>query len=229
MRLLRNHCSHLGIEPLNDEYEPWRILRNDDGTVKVILSLLDLPPIRLGLKGHHQVENAQTAVQIARALLYHGLFLNLQDGEEEVRIVEGLQNARHPGRLENQGKYLLDGAHNAGGAKALAAFIEEYEKRPITMVFGAMNDKSVAEILSILAPIAERMVVTEPSNSRSLSYAELLEKLPSNLSKENTFATDHVQQAITIAREITPPDGIILVTGSLYLVGEAKRILSSQI
>jgi len=177
----------------------------------------------LGMRGRHQLENASIAITIAEELQDVGLDIQLSIFDASI------EGVTHPGRLEYDGKFIFDGAHNVGGAKALAAFIAEYEKRPITMVFGAMNDKSVAAILSILAPIAERMVVTEPSNSRSLAYSELLEKLPSSLSKEKTFATDHVQKAITIAREITPADGIILVTGSLYLVGEVKRILSSQI
>ncbi|MBL8182382.1 MAG: hypothetical protein JNL64_12315, partial [Blastocatellia bacterium] len=144
-------------------------------------------------------------------------------------IVAGLENANHSGRLEYEGRFLFDGAHNIGGAKALAAFISEYEKRPITMVFGAMNDKSVGEILAILTPLANKIVLTEPSNSRSLSYDELLDQLPDSFSRECTFASDSVEHAIDIAETATPDGGIVLVTGSLYLVGEVKGILRSQI
>ena len=144
-------------------------------------------------------------------------------------IVGGLTNAHHPGRLEYMGRYLFDGAHNIGGARALGEFIREFETRSITLVFGAMSDKNAAEILTILAPLAERIIVTEPSNLRAMSYGELLEQLPSDISRETTFATNNVQSAIDIANEITPDDGIVLVTGSLYLVGEVKGILQSQI
>lgn len=231
MVILRKWCEDLGLDPLNDEHSPWRVLPIDGETVKVDLSLLVHEPISLGLKGQHQIENAQTAVQIAKALLYHGVFLDLQDGEgtNEICILAGLKSARHPGRLEYAGQYLFDGAHNIGGAKALSEFIQEYEERPITLLFGAMNDKNVTEILAILAPLVARTIVSEPSNSRSLSYQELLEQMPSGMSKERTFATDNVKSAIDIASEITPDDGIILVTGSLYLVGEVKSILQSQI
>ncbi|MBK8301946.1 MAG: hypothetical protein IPK98_00470 [Chloracidobacterium sp.] len=231
MVILRKWCKDLGLDPLNDEYAPWRVLPLDGEKVKVDLSLLVHEPITLGLKGRHQVENAQTAVQIAKALLYHGVFLDLQDGEgtNEIRVLAGLQNARHPGRLEYAGQYLFDGAHNLGGATALAAYIREFETRPITLVFGAMNDKNVTEIFATLAPIAERIIVTEPSNSRSLSYQEILAQMPADMSKERTFATDNVKSAIDMGNEVTPDDGIILVTGSLYLVGEVKSILQSQI
>ncbi len=223
---LLRRCADIGVIPLAD-CEPlvWAF---DSMKGSSVVSFRTARGIygdsSLGLVGKHQIENACTTVLIAEQLREKfGLPIDAET------VWKGLEDAVHPGRLEYDGKFLFDGAHNSGGAKALAAFIEEYEERPITMVFGAMSDKSVAEILSILAPIAKRMVVTEPSNSRSLAYSELLEKLPSDMSKEKTFATDDVQQAITIAREITPAGGIILVTGSLYLVGEVKRILSSQI
>ncbi|MBK9155756.1 MAG: bifunctional folylpolyglutamate synthase/dihydrofolate synthase [Chloracidobacterium sp.] len=143
MRLLRKHCADLGLNPLNDEYEPWRLLGRDDSTFTVVLSLYQHPPITLGLRGEHQTENAQTAVQIAKALLYHGLFLAYKDGEQEFRIVEGLENARHPGRLEYIGRFLLDGAHNIGGAKALRHYVDYEEERPITMIFGAIATRTL--------------------------------------------------------------------------------------
>ncbi len=176
----------------------------------------------LGLNGRHQIENAKVVSLVAEKL---NAYFSITSED----IISGLQNARHPGRLEYAGKYLFDGAHNIGGANALADYIREFETRPITLVFGAMNDKNVAEIMAVLAPLADRIIVTEPSNSRSLSYQELLEQMPAGISKERAFATDNVKSAIDIANEVTPDDGIMLVTGSLYLVGEVKSILKSQI
>ncbi|MEP6787621.1 MAG: Mur ligase family protein, partial [Acidobacteriota bacterium] len=176
----------------------------------------------LGLKGRHQVENAGVAVMLSEVLT-HDFSLKI----DKEQVVDGLEKARHPGRLEYQDSFLFDGAHNIGGAKALADYIREFESRPITLVFGAMREKNVSAILEILAPLAQRIIITEPSNSRSLSYNELLEQLPAEMSKEKTFATDNVISAIDIANRVTPDEGIILVTGSLYLVGEAKKILNN--
>jgi dihydrofolate synthase / folylpolyglutamate synthase len=176
---------------------------------------------KLGIKGHHQLDNSRIAVMVAASLRKHFPIENEQ-------IVAGLVNARHPGRLEYDGRYLFDGAHNLSGAIALVTYLIMDEHRPITLVFGAMNDKNVSEILAILAPHAEQIIVTEPSNSRSLAYGELLERLPLNLSKGRTFATDSVQKALAIANEITTNGGIILVTGSLYLVGEAKKVIKEN-
>lgn len=173
---------------------------------------------RLGLLGEHQVENAEVAILAAYTLRDHF------DISDEA-VVAGLENARHPGRLEYFGRYLFDGAHNIGGAKALAEYLIQFEKRPITMVFGAMRDKEIAEIASILFPLAAKIVLTEPENSRSMTYSELLEKIPDEISRSNIFATDRVEKALTIAETVTPDIGIILVTGSLYLVGEVKQVL----
>ncbi len=175
-------------------------------------------PSSLGLVGKHQVENANVAVAVARRLQAKFVL-------SDEHINTGLRNARHPGRLEYIGKILLDGAHNIGGAKALAAYLNEFESRPITLIFGAMNDKNVVEILSILAPLATGIVLTQPSNSRSVACGELLAQLPSGLPRENISATANVCDALDIARKLTPADGLIIVTGSLYLVGEARKIL----
>ncbi|HMQ04111.1 MAG TPA: folylpolyglutamate synthase/dihydrofolate synthase family protein [Pyrinomonadaceae bacterium] len=227
MRQLRKHCAEFGLDPLNDEYEPWRILANDDGTAIVILSLYQHPPITLGLRGRHQTENAQTAVQIAKALLYDGLFLNFKDGEEEFRIVKGLEKAQHPGRLEYVDNFLLDGAHNIGGAKALRDYLDEFEKRPITLIFGAMVDKDVAEIAKILWPRAERVILTRSSNSRAYSAEALRRFLPDAVEPANVYTIESVDEAVLLAEKITPSDSIILVTGSLYLVGEVRKIALS--
>jgi dihydrofolate synthase / folylpolyglutamate synthase len=193
--------------------------RKYDITPSIPRPVIDTP---VSLVGAHQIENSRTAVEVA-------LELNKYFSIPKDAIAGGLTNARHPGRLEYKGKYLFDGAHNIGGAKALAAYLSEFEKRPLTLVFGAMREKDTTTILSILAPLAKRIIFTEPSNSRSLSYGELLDELPIDITRERTFVTDAVVKAIDIAETVTPVEGIILVTGSLYLVGEVKKILQSQI
>jgi dihydrofolate synthase/folylpolyglutamate synthase len=181
---------------------------------------LTIDHLSLGLPGKHQIENAKVAVAVTQGLKRAFTIT-------DKNVADGLANARHPGRLEYQGKYLFDGAHNVGGAKTLAAYLNEFEKRPITLVFGSMHGKSVGKTLSMLAPLVERIVLTEPSNTRSLSYEELLANLPSDFTRERTFATDGGVNAIDIAETITPGNGIILVTGSLYLVGEVKVALTA--
>lgn len=173
------------------------------------------PPGSLGLRGGHQVENAAIAASTAREI---GREFDISEDE----IAEGSQNARHPGRLEYSGRYLFDGAHNIAGVRALADFLGENETRPITLIFGAMDDKDVGEIASIIFPLAERIVLTRPDNPRSSAAAEL-----ARLGERETIKTENVADAVETAEDITPADGLILVTGSLYLVGEVKRILNN--
>ena len=205
MKVIRERCKAVGAEART--------------TAEFLGQGFGLP--QLGLLGKHQVENAEVAILAAYTLRDHF------DISDEA-VVAGLENARHPGRLEYVGRYLFDGAHNIGGAKALAGYLAQFERRPITIVFGAMRDKEIAEIASILFPLGEKIVLTEPENSRALTYGELLEQIPDDISRFNIFASDGVESALTISETVTPDNGIILVTGSLYLVGEVKTLLTDQ-
>jgi dihydrofolate synthase / folylpolyglutamate synthase len=177
-------------------------------------------PSETGLRGMHQIENAEVAVLLADILRKY--FPITDDA-----IRHGLKSANHPGRLEYIGNFLLDGAHNPAGATALRKFLDEFEERPITMVFGSMKEKDIREIADILWPLAAQLILTRPSNSRAFSAEELSEYLPAASDPARVQITDSVEDAIRIACEITPSNAVILVTGSLYLVGEAKKLLNN--
>jgi dihydrofolate synthase / folylpolyglutamate synthase len=172
----------------------------------------------LGMNGRHQISNAATAIAIAETLRE----LNFKIDKEAIR--SGLENARHPGRLEFWGNFLFDGAHNAGGAKALREFLDEFIERPITLIFGAMRDKDLAEIAEILFPKAAGLILTKPDNPRSMETAELSKFVPKGFDRKNLVLTETVEEALKIA-SAEAGKGIILVTGSLYLVGEAQKLL----
>ena len=226
MAMLRSRCAEFGIEPINDEYEPWRLLPMENGTVGVTFPR-NLQPIRLGLEGRHQIENAQTAVQVAKGLWYQGIFYDFEEGEEYVRMLKGLQNAKHPGRLEHHGRYLFDGAHNIGGASALRDYLEENVDQPITLIFGAMKGKDVSGFADLIFPKAKEIILTTIDSSRSMPSEEIAAATAGLAG--NVHLTDNVAQALEQAKDITASDGIILVTGSLYLVGEIKKLLRSEI
>lgn len=218
-RAIVEHCKRVGVSP---KYGDFVEVNDANDHLVFATDLAEYSVDKLGLAGIHQIENAKVALLVAEHLARRFTILQRD-------ITAGFENARHPGRLERIENVLLDGAHNVGSAKALARSLDEFDGRPITLIFGAMNDKNVSEILAILAPCAERIIVTQPANSRSFSFDELLEKLPTNMSKERVFATDNVMSAIGIANGVTPDSGLVLVTGSLYLVGEVKKLLRSQI
>lgn len=180
-----------------------------------------LEGINLGLAGRHQIENAKVAILLAEALRKY-----FDIDPDSISI--GLENARHPGRLEFHGRFLLDGAHNVGGAKALREFLDENIDRPITMIFGTMKDKEIYEISSLLFPAATEMILTKPESPRSAEPSEIRTTLNDNF-LGRPHMSESVAEALQLAEQISPPNGIIVVTGSLYLVGEAKKLLDSQI
>jgi dihydrofolate synthase/folylpolyglutamate synthase len=180
--------------------------------------------MELGLLGEHQRENAQIAINVIRSLRYDYGFSIADEA-----VIEGLQNARHPGRLERIGQFLLDGAHNVGGAHALRNFLEEFVPQPITMIFGSMADKDAQNLLAILAPKSDLLILTQPNNSRARLPHDLLVAVPDDVDRENVLLIEKPQDAIAIAVERTDNGGIILVTGSLYLVGEVRRMLTANL
>ena len=175
----------------------------------------NLPKVELSLQGKHQIENAKTAVRLAQILRI-----------DEAHIEQGLQTAKHKGRLEFYQGILFDGAHNVSGAKALREYLDEFINQPITMVFGTMRDKDLTEIAEILFPKAEKLILTKADNPRSTETADLLKATPGDFDKNKIFQIETVEKALKTAKEISLEKGLILVTGSLYLVGEAQKILN---
>ena len=93
------------------------------------------------------------------------------------------------------------------------------------MIFGAMRDKALAELGSVLFPAAERLVLTEPRSPRAASVEELLSAVPVDDPPRSVVLAPSTADALIIARAQTPPGGMVCVTGSLYLVGEVKALL----
>jgi dihydrofolate synthase/folylpolyglutamate synthase len=172
----------------------------------------------LRLQGKHQIENAAVAILLAE-MLGEDISISKQN------IVDGLETAIHPGRLEWIGRFLLDGAHNVGGAQALRAFMDDFVSRPITIVFGSMNDKDAAEIASLLFPVADKLILTRPDNPRARSTDDLLRVVPGDVDPKTVIITQNSAEAIAVAREAAGGHHLIVVTGSLYLVGEARKLL----
>jgi dihydrofolate synthase/folylpolyglutamate synthase len=176
-------------------------------------------PVELALRGRHQVENALAAVGAARELARLGFPI----GDEHVR--QGLATARWPGRLEairEEPLVLLDGAHNPAGARALARFAEEcLAGRRVVLVYGAMRDKAVPEIAEILFPRAELVVLTRPEQFRTAA-PETVRELAAHLNA-NIVIEPEPEAALARAVAAASPSDVILVTGSLFLVGDIKR------
>jgi dihydrofolate synthase / folylpolyglutamate synthase len=159
------------------------------------------------LGGEHQVENA-----IAAALALRALGVS----------PDGIQDARWPGRIEHVSPnpdIILDGAHNPAGARALARYLKRfYGTRRIWLVYGAMRDKAIEEVAGILFPIATELVLTAPGTPRALR-PEALAEFAGRGHIEPT-----VDAAIDYARTHAADEDVIVITGSLFVVGEARRL-----
>lgn len=174
--------------------------------------------VRLGLKGAHQWENAKLAVLLAE-ILREGFTIS------DEAIVRGLATAQNPGRLEFVDGILLDGAHNAAGAEALAMYLRANNCIPFTLVFGAMRDKDIGGMAAHLFGLAERLIFTVAANSRSCDPREFLKFVPESKIGDSRI-TESAADAIELARQISDGE-LIVVAGSLYLIGEMKKVLEN--
>lgn len=122
-----------------------------------------------------------------------------------------------------QPEFVFDVAHNPAGAWALRSTLSwAYEDRAVTMVFGVLRDKAVAEIAEILFPIAERVILTRVDNPRSASVQEIREAA-GRVAVEISEA-ENLSGALDAAERMAGPGGLVVVTGSIYIVGEAMRV-----
>ena len=175
--------------------------------------------VRLGLRGRHQIANAATAVALSETLRQHGSAVSRE------AIVKGLGSAAHAGRLElwpGEPPLLFDGAHNPAAAEALRAYLDEFVSGPVTMIFGAMRDKRLAEMAASLFPKAAHLILTEIDNPRAAGIETLKTAVPLNFESSKIRFAKSIDNALQIARGITPVNGLICITGSLYLVGAAQ-------
>jgi dihydrofolate synthase/folylpolyglutamate synthase len=161
------------------------------------------------------VENAVTAA-VALACL----------GVADSAIETGIARTRWPGRLERVRELpeiILDGAHNPAGARALAAYIDRfYAHRPVRLIYGAMRDKAIDEISGILFPRAHQVVVTAPQQARALA-PEALRDIGGH---PNLRTAPTLRDALALVEDASPED-VVFVTGSLFLVAEARALLTS--
>jgi len=181
--------------------------------------------VRLALRGRHQLTNAAVAIALAETLRARGCAIT------RAAIIEGLQTAVHPGRLEFRSgapALLFDGAHNPAGAEALRAYFDEFVHVPITLVFGAMSDKELDKIIAALCPVGAHVILTQPTNPRAAAL-DTLKRIAAPHTKAHTLELAATPaEAMRRAVAVTPPDGLICVTGSLYLIGEVQALLQRQ-
>jgi dihydrofolate synthase / folylpolyglutamate synthase len=176
------------------------------------------------LVGRHQLRNVALAIAAAVELNQQGFV-----GITAESIERGVRETRWPGRFQmiaarpGWPEMVIDVAHNPAGAWALrSALSERYEDCPLIFVFGAMRDKAISEMAEILFPLAEGVIATRPENPRAASPEEI-QQAASRTGVE-VEAVEDVKLALERARVLAGPGTVIIITGSIYLVGEVMSI-----
>jgi dihydrofolate synthase/folylpolyglutamate synthase len=180
------------------------------------------------LVGRHQLRNVALAIATAEVLSHQGFAITPET------IERGIRETHWPGRFqvmpaeEGAPEYVFDVAHNPAGAWALRSTLSAcYEDRRLTFVFGAMRDKAIGEIAEILFPLAARVIATRAENPRSAMPDEIREAA-ARVAIDIEDARD-VASALDQARARAGAQGIVVITGSIYIVGEAMRILGVRL
>jgi dihydrofolate synthase/folylpolyglutamate synthase len=181
------------------------------------------------LVGRHQLRNMALAIAAA-------VELNRQEfsGITAKSIERGVRETRWPGRFQviaarpGWPEIAIDVAHNPAGAWALRSALSEcYEDRSLIFVFGAMRDKAISEMTEILFPLADRVIATRPQNPRAAS-AEEIQHAAVRTGVE-VEAIENVQEAVERALRLANPGAVIVITGSIYLVGEVMQMLGVKV
>ncbi len=171
------------------------------------------------LAGHHQGANASIAIAATEVLS------RAWRPFDRAKVLKAVHETRWEGRLETVCRrplVLLDGAHNVEGVTALAAHVKAVIGRPVILVFGAMKDKDLRAMTRILFPVASAIVLTRVPYKRSASPEELLAASPpfeGRILLEPDTRTA-VRLALAESRGRTP----VVIAGSLFLIGEVKRL-----
>jgi dihydrofolate synthase/folylpolyglutamate synthase len=178
--------------------------------------------LTIAMTGRHQVDNACVALAAVECLRGRGLSIT----EEALR--SGLAAARWEGRLERvaQGPDIfLDGAHNPAAARALAAAIRDMKGSygKCIFVIGILADKDAHGILAELMPLADEVVLTRPQYSRAMDLSALASE--ARAFRPSLSCATSVEDAISAARGLAGPHDLIVITGSLYVVGDARAVL----
>jgi dihydrofolate synthase / folylpolyglutamate synthase len=184
-------------------------------------SLRSYKNLQLSLAGEHQARNAALAVMAIEAL--KSFPIKVAD------IRRGLANTRWSGRLdayEARRRTLLDGAHNPEGAQLLRDFLVKEKEREVHLVFGVVRDKNIRGIGASIFPVAKSIHLTPLVNTRSADPSEVmaLHKQFRPLMKVHS----NMREALYSAWAECPPSGLVVVTGSLYLVGELLPVVQAD-
>lgn len=178
--------------------------------------------IYLPLSGPHQMKNAATAVLALEVLGKTGWRVS----EEAVRL--GLSRVAWPGRLEllkREPYIVIDGAHNPAGMETLACWLaaQRDKVRKVILVIGMLADKDRAASVAYIEPLVDKIIITKPHSPRAGNWQEMSSYFTDT--GRVVLVIEDLPDALSAALLSADKSDLVLVTGSLYLIGEARRLL----
>ncbi|SFA69418.1 dihydrofolate synthase / folylpolyglutamate synthase [Clostridium frigidicarnis] len=181
--------------------------------------------VTLGLLGEHQLLNAQVAIKAIETLEK----VDDISIDEEVKI-KALEDVSWKGRLEvlsTNPTIVIDGAHNIDGIKNLRNNVERYFKyNKIILILGILADKQVDDMIDVICPMASSIITVTPNSER----ATICNELKNHILRvnKNVEAVEDYEEAVKKALEYTAPNDLLLISGSLYMIGDMRRILTRK-
>jgi dihydrofolate synthase/folylpolyglutamate synthase len=222
LAVLREACQVQGVPLLVAGQDvTWRVTRHDLQGLEVSLTGLRgvYEALRLPLIGRHQAQNASLAIAALELLADTGIPASL--------VERGLAQARCPGRLEvvrERPLVLLDGAHNPASARALAAALHELcAGRRIHLLVGMSGDKSVEGFGEALGQLVVGATCVRSAHPRAMPAQELARRLAPYC--DDVHVMSEPADAYTCLLNAAAPEDVLVVTGSLFLVGQVRASL----
>ncbi|MDP2924706.1 MAG: Mur ligase family protein, partial [Candidatus Omnitrophota bacterium] len=203
------------------EKEAMEVIRNRCKEVGAKLYEINsnrYPRFKMKLLGEHQQINAKVAVEVIKVLRFYGIKIN----RETMR--KGLYNTVWPGRCEVIFKnplVVLDGAQNVASATVLKGTIKEnFQYKKLILVLGISNDKDIKGVCNELHDLADKIILTKANNPRATEP----EVLAQSFDGKEAHKTKNVKEAQEVVKRIAKKEDLVLVTGSLFVVGEARKL-----
>ncbi|MCM8792100.1 MAG: bifunctional folylpolyglutamate synthase/dihydrofolate synthase [Candidatus Omnitrophica bacterium] len=178
--------------------------------------------LKINLLGRHQLINATVAIGVIETLRFHNIVISMEN------IKNGLCFTRWPGRCEVISKnplIVLDGAQNTASMAALKETIKEsFSYNNLILIFGICRDKDIRGVASLLYDVSHIVILTKAANPRAAEPSDLIRYFEG----KHIYVTKNIQEAIELAKTKVDFGDLILITGSLFVVGEARDYLIKQ-
>ncbi|MCA9405127.1 MAG: bifunctional folylpolyglutamate synthase/dihydrofolate synthase [Candidatus Omnitrophica bacterium] len=221
--VVHRRCSEFNINPciVGEDIQYESVSQNDHGQVCHVRTRNTYENLQLSLLGAHQIINAATCIGIVEALFEQKFEISRES------VYKGLSSVSWPGRMEVMAKSVrtvFDGAHNRSSARFLAGCLKMmFPKGNVTIVLGVLKDKDCLGICDELKHVANKLIATEAQHPRAYHFSKgELEKV---FTEQPCFYTQSVEDALNLAYKETPEGGAVVITGSIFVVGEARGFL----